>query len=181
MLRLEATLGLAIPADREADMLRNLQALLDNPDGLLMNLPDEALMGDRPRFINPHNFREGLLALGTMARVRGSQWAVAAGLRLLRTLDTLFQPDGRLDYTRLQCWGTAPHTQFAGPWLLLSREAVSPGCLVTLRHALPERTSTERFSSGATYRLLWRGDDVVGLDPHDGPMTMHPLMPAGRA
>ena len=111
MLRLEHTLGLPIPADREAAMLRNLQRLLDNPDGLLMNLPDEALMGGRPQFINPHNFREGLLALGTMARLRGSRWAVQAGLRMLRTLDMLFRPDGWLDYTRLQCWSTVPHTE----------------------------------------------------------------------
>jgi hypothetical protein len=111
MLRLEATLGLLLPADREAAMLRNLQRLLDNPDGLLMNLPDEPLMGDRRQLINPHNFREGMLALGTVARVRGSQWAVEAGLRMLRTLDVLLQPDGRLDYTRLQCWGKVAHTE----------------------------------------------------------------------
>ena len=471
MLRVEAAIGLATPADREAAMLRNLQALLDNPDGLLMNLPDEALMG-KPAYVNPHNFREGLLALGTLARVRGSRWAVAAGLRLLGTLDRLFQPDGRLDYTRLQCWGrvplsadpchlqpegaawcdatansgraleaivwfyeatgeplaldvasriaehhlqhtvhaggaprreildpdnvghnhsylgtlrglllfglltgqrayveavshtyrhalwqhhitesgatphdlgktrfpneagdpvveaascgdvaqialwlalrdgqtellddverlvrarllpeqitpedgpdlgprqvggwgvhgapygkgsildvgaavlhtlcdvhdsitrvtplgltinlhltaSTPHaeivsqrgaeallsvrpsarhnvliripawapresvstaingvaqpTMFVGPWLLIPREHVSPGCEIAVRHALPERASTERFASGASYRLYWRGDDVVGIDPHDGPMTMHPPMIEGRA
>ena len=107
MLRVEASAGLAIPAALEAAMLRNLHALLDNPDGLLMNPPDETLAG-RPTLINPHNFREGMLALGTLARLRGSAWAVEAGLRLLGTLDRLFQSDGRLDYTRLQCWGRVP-------------------------------------------------------------------------
>ncbi|MBU0610968.1 MAG: hypothetical protein KKI08_24015, partial [Armatimonadetes bacterium] len=72
--------------------------------------------------------------------------------------------------------GVAQPAQFVGPWLLVGRDAVSPGCLITLRHALPERTSTETFGSGASYRLRWRGDDVVGLDPHEGPMTMHPPM-----
>lgn len=121
MLRLEAATGAAIPAAREADMLRNLQALLDNPDGLLLNLADETLMGRAP-FINPHNFREGMLALNALVRYRGSVWAAAAGHRLLQTLDRCFQADGRLDYTRLACWGKLPltedpcHLQPEGAW-----------------------------------------------------------------
>jgi hypothetical protein len=61
-----------------------------------------------------------------------------------------------------------------GPWLLFPREGVTPGCEITVRHALPERESTERFRSGRTYRLSWRGDEVVGIDPHDGPLTIYP-------
>jgi hypothetical protein len=61
-----------------------------------------------------------------------------------------------------------------GPWLLFPREGVTPGCEITVRHALPERESTERFGSGRTYRLSWRGDEVVGIDPHDGPLTIYP-------
>ncbi len=109
MLRLEAATGEPIPAELEAAMLRNLQVLLANPDGLLLNLPDEALMG-RPPFINPHNFREGMLALHALVRYRSSAWAADAGHRLLGTLDRCFQPDGRFDYTRLDCWGKLPHT-----------------------------------------------------------------------
>jgi len=110
MLRLEAATGDPIPADIEAAMLQNLQALLANPDGLLLNLPDEALMG-APAFINPHNLREGMLALNALVRYRGSEWAAAAGHRLLETLDRCFQPDGRFDYTRLACWGKLPLTE----------------------------------------------------------------------
>lgn len=110
MLRLEAATGEPIPAELEAAMLRNLQALLANPDGLLLNLADEALMGREP-FINPHNFREGMLALHALVRYRGSAWAAAAGHRLLQTLDRCFQPDGRFDYTRLACWGKLPLTE----------------------------------------------------------------------
>lgn len=121
MLRLEAVTGEPLPADLEAAMLRNLQALLDNPDGLLLNLADEALMGRAP-FINPHNLREGMLALHALVRYRGSAWAAAAGHRLLATLDRCFQPDGRFDYTRLACWGQLPltedpcHLQPEGVW-----------------------------------------------------------------
>ncbi len=107
MLRREAATGIAIPAEAEGAMLRNLQALTANPDGLLLN-PDRFGM---QVFINPHNFREALIAFHALVRYRSSVWAAEAGHRLLLTMDRLWQPDGRLDYTKLHCWGSVPHTE----------------------------------------------------------------------
>ena len=109
MLRLEEATGFVIPADLEGAMLRNLQTLTDNPDGLLMNSPDVPWLADNA-YINPHNFREGLLAFGTLVRRRDSRWARHAGLKLLGTLQKCLTPGGWLDYTRLECWGKVPFT-----------------------------------------------------------------------
>jgi hypothetical protein len=107
MLRLEATLGLAIPAAREADMLRNLKQLTGNSDGLLMNDPSADWMRNST-FINPHNYREGLLAFAALVRYRGSRWAREAGLRMLATMDRCMDDEGWFDYTLLDCWGKVP-------------------------------------------------------------------------
>lgn len=122
MLRLEAATGFVIPAKLEAAMLGNIRRLMGNPDGLLMNDPSVDFLKTKA-IINPHNFREGLLALAALVRFRKSEWAIQAGHRLLATMDRCFQPDGRFDYTRLDCWGRIPlstdpcHLQPPGaPW-----------------------------------------------------------------
>lgn len=105
ILRLEAAIGFVIPAELEAAMLRNLQLLTDNVDGLLMNSP--AFDGLEAK-ITPHNFREAMLAFNALVRYRNSEWAREAGLRLLLTLDRCLDADGRLDLPGLQCWGKIP-------------------------------------------------------------------------
>ena len=107
MLRLEAATGFAIPADLEAAMLRNVQTLMSNPDGLLINDPGVDWLADKT-IINPHNLREGMLALAALVRFRGDGWAREAGHRLLQTIDHCLLPDGRLDFTRLAIWGRVP-------------------------------------------------------------------------
>ena len=107
MLRLEAATGFVIPAKLESAMLSNIRRLLGNPDGLLMNDPRLELLKDKA-FINPHNFREAAAALAALVRFRDSDWARKAGHTLLATVDRCFQPDGRFDYTRLDCWGQVP-------------------------------------------------------------------------
>ncbi len=122
MLRLEAATGFDIPPKLEAAMLRNIQRLMGNPDALLMNDPDLVLPRNTAR-INPHNFREGFLALAALVRYRRNDWARETGHRLLTTMDRCFQRDGRFDYTQLKCWGKIPlstdpcHLQPSGaPW-----------------------------------------------------------------
>lgn len=100
VLRLEETIEFAIPAEQEAASLRNLQRLTDNPDRLLM-----------VSRINPHNFRESLLAFGGLVRRRRSAWAREAGLQLVRTMDCCLRADGSLDFTRMGSWGKIPHTE----------------------------------------------------------------------
>jgi len=78
------------------------------------------------------------------------------------------------DSVRMAISGVAQEVRCVGPWLLFPREGITPGCEITVRHALPERESIEQFGSGRRYGLYWRGDEVVGIDPHDGPMTIYP-------
>jgi len=106
-LRLEETIGFVIPADLEAASLRNLERLTDNPDRLLTNRSDVPWLRDKAK-INPHNFRETLLAFGGLVRRRRSLWAYDAGLQLARTMGHILDGDGRLNYTRLGSWGSLP-------------------------------------------------------------------------
>lgn len=110
VLRLEEAIGFVIPAELEAASLRNLERLTDNPDRLLMNRLDVPWLCDRAK-INPHNFRESLLAFGGLARRRQSAWAREAGLQLVRSMDRCLKADGSFDFTRLGCWGQMPHTE----------------------------------------------------------------------
>ncbi len=110
VLRLEEAIGFAIPAELEAASLRNLHLLTDNPDRLLMNRLDRPWLRDRAR-INPHNFRETLLAFGGLVRRRQSAWARGAALQLVAGLDRCLQADGSLDLSRLGAWGQVPPTE----------------------------------------------------------------------
>jgi hypothetical protein len=101
ILRLEQTIGCAIPPEYEAGALRHVQRLTDNPDGLLM-APGGC--------INPHNLRESLLTYGGLAARRDSAWARQAGLRLVEAMSRALRPDGHLDFTQFGCWGQAPST-----------------------------------------------------------------------
>ncbi len=104
MLRLEDAIGFEIPEDLEQAMLKNIKILTDNPDGLLMNNPDVEWLRDSFR-INPHNFREAMIAFNALVRYRNDNWARQAGHRLLQTMDKCFRPDGRFDYTLLKSHG----------------------------------------------------------------------------
>ena len=108
VLRLEETVGFAIPGELEAASLGNLQRLTDNPDRLLMNRADVPWLRDKAK-INPHNFRESLLAFGGLVRRRRSVWAGEAGLQLVRAMGRALRPDGSLDRTKLGSWGRLPY------------------------------------------------------------------------
>ncbi len=109
-LRLEETIGFAIPSELEAASLRNLHRLTDNPDRLLMNRMDVPWLEEQAK-INPHNFRETLLAFGGLIRRRKNLWARDASLHLVRTMDRILRADGSFDYTGLGSWGQIPHTR----------------------------------------------------------------------
>lgn len=110
VLRLEEAVGFAIPPELEAASLRNLQRLTDNPDRLLMNRTDVPWLKENAK-INPHNFRESLLAFGGLVRRRHSLWAREAGLCLVRAMDRILQADGSFDFTKLATWGQVPFTE----------------------------------------------------------------------
>ena len=109
-LRLEEAADFCIPAELEPASLRNLHALTDNPDRLLMNLGRAPWLSEKAK-INPHNFRESLLAFGGLVRRRHNVWARRAGLQLVAAMDRCLQGDGSLDLTQLGSWGHLPATQ----------------------------------------------------------------------
>ena len=110
VLRLEATIGFAIPRETEITARRNLARLTDNPDRLLCNRPDIPCLQPKAK-LNPHNFRETLLAYNALIRWRQDDDARAAALTLVAAIDRALQPDGRLDCTRLGLSRLGPFTQ----------------------------------------------------------------------
>lgn len=121
MLRLEAAIGFVIPEHLEVAMMRNLKMLTDNPDGLLMNNPSLPWLADKA-IINPHNFREAMLAFNALVRFRDDKWAWQAGHKLLETMHKCFRSDGRFDYSILKSFGKVKlsddpcHSQTEGKW-----------------------------------------------------------------
>ncbi len=100
VLRLEETIGFVIPAELESASLRNLQRLTNNTDCLLMV--------DK---INPHNYRETMLAFGGLARRRNSVWAREAGMKLVSSMNRCLTEYGYFDFTRLGSWGMFSFTE----------------------------------------------------------------------
>ena len=96
MLRLEAVTEYKIPIDIERKMLRNLKKLMNNQYGMLINTPDVEVDKDKMYF-NPHNFREGMLALTALVVYRDNEWARHTGHRFLEALDRFMLPDGKVD------------------------------------------------------------------------------------
>ena len=97
MLRYENATGVRIPVQIEAAMLDNIKVLMDNPLGILFNNPQIDWLKNKA-FLNPHNFREGMLTLAALVRYRDNDWARQTGHRFLTGLDHALQPDGRYDY-----------------------------------------------------------------------------------
>ena len=100
MLRLQATTGFTIPPHLEAAMLENIRALTDNPAGLLTNDTRAANAGGI-RQVNPHNFRESMLAFSALVRHRSHEWSLRQGKQLTLTTESMLEPDGQMDYVRL--------------------------------------------------------------------------------
>ena len=44
------------------------------------------------------------------------------------------------------------------------------GSDILLTYELPKRVTQEEMPSGRVYTIAWRGDEIVGIDPQDGPM-----------
>jgi len=109
MLRYEAATGLRIPEQAEAAMMKNLRALTDNPAALLMNTA--RLPGPAEKIkVNPHNLRETLLAYTALVRGRKSDWAQAQGNKLIKTIASVLDADGQMDYEKLAIIAGGPLT-----------------------------------------------------------------------
>ncbi|HEY3331559.1 MAG TPA: hypothetical protein VGK19_16130 [Capsulimonadaceae bacterium] len=109
VLRVEEAIGFAIPPEIEAAALHNLNRLTDNPLGLLLNRTDIPCTASKAK-LNPHNFRETLIALGGLVRRRNSQWARHAGLKLVRSMDRCLRADGSFDFAQMASEAGLPMT-----------------------------------------------------------------------
>ena len=63
-------------------------------------------------------------------------------------------------------------------FLVISGDAVRERSEITVTYGLPERTVEETMPSGRSYRIAWRGDEIVGVSPPDEPMPFYPELDA---
>ncbi len=110
MLRYAAATGFTIPEAAERAMRENLRALTDNSAGLLTN-DARAEQAGGVRQVNPHNFRESMLAYSALVKWRDDPWSRQSGQKLVVTTDRLLAPDGQLDYAGLADLLQLPLTQ----------------------------------------------------------------------
>mgnify|MGYP001071436299 CR=1 FL=1 len=61
-----------------------------------------------------------------------------------------------------------------GPVAQISGDTLSPPGTVMMTYALPERRSSETTPVGDVYELLWRGDEIAGINPNEGPRLFYP-------
>lgn len=76
------------------------------------------------------------------------------------------------DSVRLTVQGTAVPLRWDGPSLVIDRGAVGPGRPILLQYDLPKKQTVETMPvSRRTFRLTWRGDEVVACEP---PVPIYP-------
>jgi hypothetical protein len=63
--------------------------------------------------------------------------------------------------------------QLTGSFARIPRDILRNGSRIVLRHALPERTTTETMPLGDTYRFRWRGDEITGISPNEWPRAFY--------
>ena len=63
-----------------------------------------------------------------------------------------------------------------GVFAWVPRDILSRGSEIVVFCDLPLRRTEERMPSGRCYRFAWRGDEIAGIEPQDGPMPFYEAM-----
>ncbi|NQU39758.1 MAG: hypothetical protein HQ523_07380 [Lentisphaerae bacterium] len=61
-----------------------------------------------------------------------------------------------------------------GAFVHIAAEQIQEQSLIELTYALPERYSTEVLPTGHRFRIKWRADEIVGIDPRDEVLPFYP-------
>jgi hypothetical protein len=61
-----------------------------------------------------------------------------------------------------------------GSFLRIPAAQLPPGSEVLLSHDLPVRETAEVLPAGSVYRFRWRGDEIGGVEPREGPFPFYP-------
>jgi hypothetical protein len=72
--------------------------------------------------------------------------------------------------------GKATPIKHLGQYAWVPGGALRTGSEMVLTYDLPERVTKEEMPSGRVYTIAWRGDEIVGIDPQDGPMPFFPAL-----
>lgn len=109
VLRLEESIGFAIPEELEQASLRNLRTLTDNSARMLINNPVISQLEGKCQ-VTLHNFRESFIAFGGLIKWRNNSWAHESAMQLVRAMNDALQPNGSLDVAKIESWSGLPLT-----------------------------------------------------------------------
>lgn len=77
---------------------------------------------------------------------------------------------------RLTINGEAVPVKHKGMFASLSGEELSAKSEIVMSYDLPTRFTEEQMPSGRCYKFMWRGDEIVGVNPQDNPMPFYPVL-----
>ena len=76
---------------------------------------------------------------------------------------------------RLLYNGKPLEQQFTGAYLFIPRDILGENGEIVMYHALPERRTHEKLSK-SKYDFLWKGDEIIGIEPNEGTLPFYPSL-----
>lgn len=77
---------------------------------------------------------------------------------------------------RLAVNGADVRPDFVGSYLHVPKNMIDGDAEIVVRYDLPIRETTERTDAGREFRFRWQGDEIIGMDPLNGPRSLYPPM-----
>ena len=72
--------------------------------------------------------------------------------------------------------GTEVRPSFVGSYARVSKDDIDVNTEIVMRYDLPIRETTEKTDVGRVFRFRWQGDEIIGMDPTEGPQSLYPAL-----
>jgi len=72
--------------------------------------------------------------------------------------------------------GAEVRPSFVGSYVHIPKDSIDVNTEVVIRYYLPIRETTEKTDVGRVFRFRWQGDEIIGMDPTEGPQSLYPAL-----
>lgn len=163
-----------LPHGRKASILDVTAAVLHTLVDVREHITERTEAG---RFVYLHLDHESPELRITSRRTTSAQVVV-----VMRQPDNLFLRIPRWaarESLRLTIQGREVRPRLVGSFLFVPRGDMGGEAEIVLRYPLPAHETEERMPAGQTYRFLWRGDEIIGINPQDERLPFYPAWEDG--